>query len=326
MLRPLEALLRWQGEEDEPGSGEREAVVAALNGVIGDHLASTGNALAIPMTLLHGGRPLRLGSGQPTLDIPAAKPRVLILVHGLCMHPGQWGQGGEDPGIGLAQAHASTLLHLHYNTGRRIGTNGREFARLLEELIAAWPVPVEEIAIVGHSMGGLVARSACHCAATAGHRWPVLLRRMVFLGTPHLGSPLERGGHIVDVVLGASPYTAAFARIGGQRSAGINDLRHGSIVEDDDPATPLHVPLPEGVVCHAVAGALAGDRKSVKSRLLGDGLVSVDSALGRNTKAAWSLAFGPDRQMVAHGVGHLGLLSDRAVFDQVAAWLGRPLA
>jgi pimeloyl-ACP methyl ester carboxylesterase len=296
--------------------------VSALNGVIGDHLAESGNALAIPMTLQHQGHPLQVDPAALAHDIPESRPRILLLVHGLCMHPGQWGRGGPDPGIALARASGSTLLHLHYNTGRRIGTNGRELAALLEALGAAWPVPLEEIAIVGHSMGGLVARSACHQALAAGARWPGWLRKMVFLGTPHHGSPLERGGRIVDVVLGASPYTAAIARIGARRSAGITDLRHGSVLESDAAdALPAPVPLPPGVQSYAVAGVLAADAAHWKGKLLGDGLVTVDSALGRHPDPARCLAFAPDRQWTAEGVGHLGLLNDPAVVRQVEAWL-----
>ena len=322
LLRPLEAWLKEPDAEGPANSDERQAVVAALNGVIGDHLARTSSALAIPMTLQHDGRPLRLEPQALAQALPEAGPRVLLLVHGLCMHPGQWDAGAHGASAALAQAHRGTLLHLHYNTGRHVGTNGRALARLLEDTVAAWPVPLQEIAIVGHSMGGLVARSACHYAAADGHRWPRLLRKMVFLGTPHHGSPLERGGHVVDAVLGASPYTAAFARIGGQRSAGITDLRHGSVLDDDAPgAVPTHVPLPKGVACHAVAGALAGENERWKSRLLGDGLVTVDSALGRHKGAGRSLAFGNERRWTAHGVGHLALLSDAAVQARVAGWL-----
>lgn len=313
LLRPLESLLREREKQDPGGSAERQAVVAALNGVIGDHLAATSNPLAIPMALLHQGQPLRIDRAALAQAIPAPRPRVLLLVHGLCMHPGQWAWGGSQD---------STLLHLHYNTGRRVGTNGRELAQLLEQLLAAWPVPLAHIAIVGHSMGGLVARSACHYGAVNAHRWPRLLEKMVFLGTPHHGSPLERGGRIVDVALGASPYTAAFARIGGQRSAGITDLRHGSVREEDAvDALPQHVPLPEGVACHAVAGVLAGEDQHWKGKLLGDGLVTVDSALGVHKDPARSLAFGPEACWTAQGVGHLALLHDAAVLGRVEQWL-----
>lgn len=322
LLRPLEDLLRDREEEAAAASDERHAIVAALNGVIGDHLAATGNALAIPMTLQHGGHTLQIDRTALAAAVPDAKPRILLLAHGLCMHPGQWARSGQDPGVALSQVRGSTLLHLHYNTGLHVGTNGRALAQLLEELLAAWPVPLEEIAIVGHSMGGLLARSACHYAMAQGSRWPALLKKLVCLGTPHHGSPLERGGHVIDVVLGASPYTAAIARIGGQRSAGITDLRHGSILEEDaGDAQPAHVPLPQGVACYAVAGVLAGEGSRWKGKLLGDGLVTVDSALGRHKDAGRSLAFDEDKQWIAQGVGHLGLLDDPAVLDRVAHWL-----
>jgi pimeloyl-ACP methyl ester carboxylesterase len=327
LLRSVEAQPREDPSVVAAPSDQRQAVVAALNGVLGDHLASSGNALAIPTTLLHGGQPLPLGREPLATALPGAKARVLLLVHGLCMHPGQWARGGEDPGLRWAQASGANLLHLHYNTGRPVAQNGRDLADLLERLAAAWPVPLDEIAIVGHSMGGLVARSACHQAGARGHRWRSKLKQMVFLGTPHHGSPLERGGRIVDVVLAASPYTAAFARIGRLRSAGITDLRHGRIVEGDAAGSlPVHVPLPEDVACHAVAGVLPPAGQPVRQRVLGDGLVPVDSALGRHADPGRSLAFAPDRQWTANGIGHLGLLDDAAVRDRVEGWLDRRAA
>jgi hypothetical protein len=323
LLRPLEALLHDRSTDSPAASAEREAVVAALNGVLGDHLAQTGNPLAIPMTLQHDGRPLVIDRPHLAAALPGAQPRLLLLVHGLCMHPRQWTRrSASDPGARLARASGSTLLHLHYNTGRPIGANGRELAALMETLAAAWPVELQEIAIVGHSMGGLVARSACHYGEARGDRWPALLRKLVFLGAPHHGSPVERGGHVIDVVLGASPYTAAFARIGRQRSAGIVDLRHGNVLEGTpERAPPQHVPLPASAACYAAAGVLEGGAGAWKGRLLGDGLVTVDSALGRHEDPARSLAFTAGRQRVFEGVGHLGLLDDPAVVDQVERWL-----
>ena len=124
---------------------------------------------------------------------------------------------------------ASQPVYLHYNSGRHVSENGREFAALLEQLVAGWPVPVDELVIVGHSMGGLVARSACHHAEAQGQAWLASLTKLVCLGTPHHGAPLERGGRWVDVLLGLSPYVAPFARLGKARSAGITDLRFGNL-------------------------------------------------------------------------------------------------
>ncbi|HSQ71945.1 MAG TPA: alpha/beta fold hydrolase, partial [Rubrivivax sp.] len=202
----------------------------------------------------------------------------------------------------------------------------------------AWPLPLQEIVVLGHSMGGLVARRALHQAQVRGDSWPPLVGRMVFLGTPHHGAPLERGGHWIDRFLGASPYTAAFSRLGKLRSAGITDLRHGSLLDEDwagsdrfahghDTRTP--VPLPAGVACFAMAGALGdgaarGVSGGLRDKLLGDGLVPVDSALGRHEDAARTLAFEPGRQWVGQGLGHLELLGDAGVAAQLRAWLLPP--
>ena len=183
------------GPSEVPATAERETVLAALNGVLGDHLEATHNPLAITMALRHGG---------------PARRRVLLLVHGLCMNPQQWRRNGHDHGAALAAGGDFSLLYLHYNSGLHISTNGRLLADQLNALVDAWPVPLEEIVILGHSMGGLVARSACHQAQARGDAWPQRLTKMVFLGSPHHGAPLERGGHWIDVILGASPYTAAF--------------------------------------------------------------------------------------------------------------------
>jgi hypothetical protein len=189
----LDLLSRLLPAGTTPAGPQRGALLAALNGVFGDHLADTGNPLAIPMQLRMGGRPWR-----EALAAAEAPPcgRVLTLVHGLAMNDGQWNRRGHDHGQVLARALGLTPVYLHYNSGRHVSQNGRDFAAALADLVAHWPVPVTELMIVGHSMGGLVARSACHQAG--GSAWLKHLSRLVFLGTPHQGAPLERGGRLVD--------------------------------------------------------------------------------------------------------------------------------
>ena len=220
----------------------RDALLAAINGVYGDYLARTGNPLAIPMSVRHRGQPLDLADPGGSLRAaggPAPTGRLLVLVHGLCMNDLQWRRDGHDHGAALADALGCTPLYLRYNSGLRVADNGTEFAETLESLVAAWPCPVEELTILGHSMGGLVARSACLAGAERRHRWPGSLRRLVFLGTPHHGAPLERGGHGLDYLLGLSPYSAPFTRLGKSRSAGIQDLRHGTITAGGRPLATL---------------------------------------------------------------------------------------
>ena len=298
----------------------RDALLAAINGVYGDYLARTSNPLAIPMSVRYRGQPVDLADPEASLRAaggPAPAGRLLVLVHGLCLNDLQWRREGHDHGAALASALGCTPLYLRYNSGLHVADNGAGFADVLERLVAAWPCPVEELAIVGHSMGGLVARSACHHGAASGHAWPQRLRKLVFLGTPHHGAPLERGGHWLDFMLEVSPYSAPFTRIGRMRSAGITDLRHGSVTT----GTHAVVPLPAGVKCYAAAATLAARRSVLAERLVGDGLVPLDSALGRHARPELTLAIPKDRQWVGYGMGHLELLSRAEVYSQLHEWL-----
>ncbi len=335
LLGQVEALL---GPGVADSSSEREAVVAALNGVLGDHLETSANPLAIEMRLLHEGKPLTLDPASLARALPSARRRVLVMVHGLCMNPRQWRSTRDDGssfdlGAALAADGEFTPLHLHYNSGRHVSTNGRQFAELLQTLLQGWPTPLEELVFIGHSMGGLVARSAVHQAIERGDAWPRQLKAMVFLGTPHHGAPLERGGHWIDLILGASPYTAAFARLGQLRSAGITDLRHGNLLDVDwsgaDRFAHGHdvrvgVPLPAGVACYAMAASLGPEHGALRAKLMGDGLVPVASALGQHRQAARCLAFPADRQLTIQGLNHLGLLASDAVLAQLKTWLIAP--
>ena len=327
--RVLQTAAALAGTRARPAS--LETALAVVNGAFGDHLAATRNPLAISMHLRLEGAPLALDAACLRQAIRGARGRVLIQVHGLGMHPGQWARDGRDHAAALAGDLGYTSLHLQYNTGLHIAANGRALAGLLETLVAAWPVPLEELAIVGHSMGGLVARSAHYYGKAAGHAWPARLRKLVFLGTPHHGAPLERAGNGLDALLAWSPYTRPFTRIGRARSHGIADLRFGILLEDDwgsrDPYAPMRrdprtaLPLPAGVDCFAVAGVRAERHESSAARLLGDGLVPLASALGEHREKRLALDFPAGHRWVGTGLGHLDLLSSPAVFVQLGRWL-----
>ena len=218
---------------EKPSSQQREAVVAALNGVLGDYLVASTNPLAITMCLRAAGTPLAISRPALAAAFPDRAHKVLVLLHGLCMNSSQWSRDGHDHGQALARDLGYTPIYLHYNSGRHISTNGRELADVMEMLLRNWPHAIKQLAIVGHSMGGLVARSACYYAMLAGHAWPKRLDHLVFLGTPHLGAPLASTGTWTDFLVGISPYTAPFARLSKLRSAGINDLRHGYVRDED---------------------------------------------------------------------------------------------
>ena len=313
-------------------SPQREAVLAALNGVLGDRLVATGNPLAQTMELRREGQILALGTPDALRKQlgAAVSPHLVLFVHGLCMNDTQWRRDGHDHGEVLGQALGATPVYLRYNSGRHTSENGRDLALLLEQLAMAWPAPLQRLTIVGHSMGGLVARSAVQVAREGGLTWPGLLRELVFLGTPHQGAPLERAGHGVDVLLGATPFSAPFERLGKLRSAGITDLRRGHVRDVDwqgrdrfgsaeDRRVPL--PLPEGVACFTVAATLAAQRGLLADRLTGDGLVPLDSALGRHPESARQLIFAHASQRIVYRTGHLDLLSSPVVAQQLLAWL-----
>jgi pimeloyl-ACP methyl ester carboxylesterase len=335
---------------EKPSSRRREAMLAALNGVLGDRLQDSANPLAIRMQLRHEGLTLAPDKSALAQRLPGAGGKVLVLLHGLCMNDLQWRAHGagdalhpaHDHGLLLADQLGYTPVYLRYNSGLHISANGAQLAGLLEQLLAAWPQPVEELALLAHSMGGLVARSAVHQAAQAGHGWPAQLRRLVFLGTPHHGAPLERVGHWVDTRLGRLAVTRPFASLGKIRSAGITDLRHGNVLEADwrhvgrfDSAADARtvLPLPADVACYAVAattvshgaGPLKSVRHALSHQLVGDGLVPLRSALGQHASPERCLAFAPQNQWIAHGMNHLELLSRHEVTRQLVEWLRRPL-
>ncbi len=300
------ALGRLEVDADgAPSHAESDTRIAILNGVLGDHLATTRNPLAIPMRLRSEVEPRR---------------RIVLLIHGLCMHDRQWLRNGHDHGAALARELDVTPVYLHYNSGRHVSENGRELAAQIEALLARWPERDPELAILAHSMGGLVARSACHFGAQAGHTWPARLSRLVFLGTPHHGAPLERGGSWVDLLLGSSPYTSPLARLGMLRSAGITDLRHGNLRDEDWQGRDRFAstgdrraitPLPEQVECHALAAAR-------------DPLVPVASALGRHRDPEKSLGFAASNCWIGEGMNHFDLLDRAEVYARVRDVIKRP--
>ncbi len=328
-LATLLPLLDDPSTHPEPSPG-REAVLAALNGVMGDRLLAQDNPLAQRMELRLAGQALPMDRPAPLRErLAGASPHLLLLAHGLCMNDTQWLRNGHDHGAFLAQAIGCTPVYLRYNSGLHTSINGRELAGQLERLVLQWPA-LESITVLGHSMGGLLARAAVFYGRQMGHRWPTQLKHLIFVGTPHHGAPLERAGHGVDVLLSASPFTLPFTRLGMLRSAGITDLRHGHVLDDDwqgrgrfdsphDHRVPL--PLPEGVACFAVAATLAPQRGLLAERLTGDGLVPLRSALGQHDEPARRLVFARDSQRTVYRTGHLELLSSAVVAQQLVQWL-----
>lgn len=320
-------------DDPNPGTPQREAVLAALNGVMGDRLVASNNPFATPMTLRYRGETL---NGQASSPMPEATAKILLLIHGLCMNDLQWRTRHKeqvvDHGEALAAALNYTPVYLRYNSGLHTSRNGRELSVRMEQMVAHWPLPIEELTVVAHSMGGLLIRGAFHYAKQESLRWPGHLKNIVFLGTPHHGAPLEQAGNWVDVILGSTPYTAPFAKIGHLRSAGITDLRYGNVLDEDwhgrnrfdrKPDNRQVVPLPEGVACHTVAATTA-TQITLANRLIGDGLVPLRSALGQHDDPRRNLAFAKASQWIAYPMNHFELLSSPKVTQRMVEWL-RPV-
>lgn len=306
-------------------------VVDVLNGVMGDHLESQQNPLALPMMLYNSeGQPIaKLNQISHAQDLSG---KVVIILHGLCMGYVNW-QPTNEQGLGqrIIKAQPETrVLYLNYNTGRRISSNGREFSALLQQLNATYP-EISEITLIGHSMGGLVSRSALYYAEQAQQPWVKKTNKLITLGTPHHGAVLERIGNTVQQTISKLPFAGSLGKLGDIRSTGIIDLRHGSVRDEDWqtlatrsvlPDSERHfTPLPEHIAAYFLAASLSeeGDNSKV-NYLLGDGLVNIHSALGEHT-GDHSLNVPEARKAVFYGIGHLALLSDKRVLDQVINWL-----
>ena len=305
-------------------------LLAALNGVVGDHLENTHNPLAIPMNFKYQGTTISTDAAELKKTVPAINGKILLLVHGLCMNDTQWCRNGHDHGQALAKELGLTPIYLHYNSGRHISTNGQLLNAMLEQLVRHWPVPVDEIVMVTHSMGGLVSRSAVHYGKQAKLTWTKRLKKIIFLGTPHHGAPLERAGNYIDLILEATPYAKPFARLGKIRSAGITDLRHGNLLDEDwegmdrfesprDQRMP--VPLPDGTVCYSIAATTGKEGSDRPVRIAGDGLVSVKSALGQHKEADKNLHFKSSHTSIVYENNHMDLLDCREVYEQMMGWL-----
>ena len=330
VLAKLQPLFE-SAEDAKLGTPQREAVLSALNGLMGDRLVASNNPFAIPMTLRCQGKTLNWQVLPPMPDVTG---KVLVLIHGLCMNDLQWHTRHKGLWIFHGEALESALgyspVYLRYNSGLHISQNGRELSAQLEQLVMHWPTQLEELTVVAHSMGGLVIRSAFYYAKQEALGWPDHLKNIVFLGTPHHGASLERAGNRLDVILSSTPYTAPFAKLGHLRSAGITDLRYGHLLDEDwnshhrfhrKPDNRQIVPLPDGVACYTVAAAMASKPSTFANHLAGDGLVPLPSALGQHDDSRRTLVFPKSSQSIAYRMNHMDLLSSPKVTRKIIQWL-----
>ena len=300
-----------------------------IQGLRGDALEAESSALAQPMAVRAHGEVVPPERAPLARAFGAATPKLAVFVHGLMETERAWLLGGT-PTYGERLAHDGdyTPLYVRYNSGRHISENGLELSKLLDALVGEWPVPVKEIALVGHSMGGLVARSACFQANEEGAIWVRRVRHVVSLGTPHMGAPLEQMTHYASAALDRVPETRPFARFLRRRSAGIRDLRQGSLVDEDwrgrgpdalRAAACREVPLLEGASHCFVSATVTRSARHPVGRLIGDWLVLVPSASGRSRSRR--IPFRAEDGLHVGKATHFALLNHPAVYAQLRDWL-----
>ncbi len=305
------AAIRLGGDRPALAETRRGTVaLAALNAVYGDRIADRGNGLALEMEIRG-----RDGGAAPS-------PRIVVFIHGLGETERSWGYAAQ-----LEHDLGVSAVTLRYNTGLRVSDNGRALARLLDELVAEWPCGVLELALVGHSMGGLVARSACHYGDCDGLRWTEYVRQVVCLGSPHLGADIEKGANVLGWALRRMPETRALGTLVNARSAGIKDLRFGSCTEEDWRGADAdeflsdrcrEVPFLPRATYYFVAAAVAGGRLGA---VAGDLLVRVASASGRGDGHGRHIPFAATNGVELIGLNHFDLLHHPLVYTEVRRWL-----
>ncbi|BBX44982.1 permease [Mycobacterium cookii] len=307
------------------------AAIAAVNGIYGDELADRENPLAGAMVVRHDGESIALTADSLAAAFPAATNRVAVFVHGWCMTEQAWSRPPRDGGDSRSYADrlraelGYTPIMLRYNTGLHISVNGRTLAEILDLLHDQWPVPVTEVVLVGHSMGGLVVRSACHYGAQQQLGWTDAVGRVVCLGSPHLGADLEKGVHVASWALAKLPETRAIAAFLNARSDGVKDLRYGACLDEDwldaDPDELLNdrcreAPFLPHATYHFVATTVA---PPLLGKIAGDHLVRPKSAAGQGK---WRrIPFDAEHGITLSGLHHFDLLNHPSVYAKLRDWL-----
>lgn len=327
-------------QQNSPDSGKGRWVdltVGMLNGAVGDYLRDQQNGLAIDMAFYVNNRPLVLTRENILRHHPQPSAKLCILVHGLSCTESIWDfrhplQPDQHTSYGalLQIDHGYTPFYVRYNTGLAVAENGKRLATLLDELALSYPTPIKEITLIGHSMGGLVLRSACHYADQHHESWVRKVKRIFYLSTPHDGAELEQLAHATEMALSTVPnsVTRLVGKVFKLRSQGIKDLRFGTLLEpdvmDDGWDDRIHhhrraVPWLPHAQHYLIGGTLKDDPQHAVSLIFGDGLVAPPRTSG-------SPPGGSDRPIPAEnvrvfaGLHHLRLAHDGAVYQQIKAW------
>lgn len=306
-----------------------------LNGIIGDHLEKNFNPASIKMNFYQNDNLIKLTSQSIKNVHPNPSPNIFILVHGLVSNEHFW-DFKETPEINygalLEKDFNITPFYLRFNSGLHISENGQELSALIEKLFESYPIPIESINFISHSMGGLITRSACYYAEQDNKKWVTKVKKIFFLGSPHLGAPLEKLGNVTSHILKTIPnfVTNIIASVADLRSAGMKDLRYGYIHHEEwEGKNPdallennkLPIPLMKNATHYVITGSITEDPEHFLSLWLGDSLVRKPSALAKSSDEKFCLNFEGEHLKEFPGVAHLGLMANQKVYDQIKTWI-----
>lgn len=275
-----------------------------VNGVFGQLLAHQGSPYTMDMAML---------PQPPSLE----RDTLIVFLHGLCLNEACWQHPAAQDFIQWAGPGLDAQVRtLRYNTGLHISENGLALADMLSRI--ALP---GRVILIGHSMGGLVARSALHQGRERGDHWVARVSNLACLGSPHQGAVLERVGNQANRLLGATPYSRPLMRLGNLRSDGIRDLRFGYMVDAQWRDRPLDEPRPNGKVPLDptvkqlfLAGSIS-EEGSDNPR--GDWLVRVESGLAQRL---YGDAPNLSRRLF-YRMGHMAMLEDPRTYQCLKEWL-----
>lgn len=312
-------------------SKKAEPFISVVNGVIGDSLNKYRMSLAIRMKLYFQEKPLLL-SKESLNKIPSSS-KICILAHGSCGSERGWNFKDNSSNYGslLERERGFTPLFLRYNSGLHISTNGKRLSNLLEKLILNSSTKISELILVGHSMGGLLFRSACYYGEKEKKKWVKLVRKIFYIGSPHLGTHFEKLGKLATSFLNIipNPITKAIVLLGDLRSDGIKDLRHGYIVDEDwqhKNAESLFywhenkTPLLKNAHHYLICGTLSKNTDSTWGRLVGDGLVHPASATGKSLFTSSPIPFLKEHCKIISETSHVSLQKSMRVYEQIREW------
>ena len=306
--------------------------LSILNGAIGDKLENS--LLEISMGFYYQNKKLSLNTDSlkkyQLKQDAALSNKICILIHGLTHNETAWDFPDKATyGAFLERDFQFSPFYLRYNTGSHISDNGKKLAYLLETLYQNYPIPIQEICIIAHSMGGLITHSACHYAQEMNYTWTEKLKNIFLLATPHSGSFLEKFANMTTHILTKVPnwQTRLVGEVINLRSAGIKDLRFGYLREEDwntqmteniTNQAPKDIKKIIGASYYVIAGRLTKDEKHWITHLFGDILVNTHSA---KAEGHHHFHFPPENCYEFAQTNHFKIQTKMEVYEKIKGWI-----